>query len=150
MLLEMVADGADITPLLKKLDLAATSRTAQQKLLNPSATAGIQAATDKIGNTGTISQLFSALKGNPASIVQLADNIGRGLKTKIKPQEIDEVMSILLSGDPKAIKAAFDGTGKRSVLTRELWTRFSAAIPATASGDVAASTNPLEIEGRAR
>ena len=149
MLLEMVADGTDITPLLKKLDLAATSRTAQQKLLNPSATAGIQAATDRIGNTTNLSQLFTAMQGDPRAIVAMADNIGKSLKQKIKPQEIDEVMSILLSGDPKAIKAAFNGTGKRAVLTRELWTRFSAAIPATASGDVAASNNQF-IEGRAQ
>ena len=41
------------------------------------------------------------------------------LKRKIKPQEIDEVVKILLSDDPEVVRKAFSGQGNKDYSQRE-------------------------------
>ena len=40
------------------------------------------------------------------------------LKRKIKPQEIDEVVKILLSDDPEVVRKAFSGQGNKDAIAR--------------------------------
>ena len=120
MLLRMVAEGRDIDPLLRKLDQTASARTAQQKLLNPSATAGIQAATKSMGSAATATDVLGTIAASPESMVRLAAKVSDSLKRKIKPQEIDEVVKILLSDDPEVVRKAFSGQGNKDAIAREL------------------------------
>lgn len=120
MLLRMVAEGRDIGPLLRKLDQTASARTAQQKLLNPSATAGIQAATKSMGAATTATDMLQAMTAQPEAIVRLTAKVGDALKRRIKPEEVDEVVKVLLSDDPELIRRAFSGQGSRAAISREV------------------------------
>jgi hypothetical protein len=120
MLLRMVAEGRDIGPLLRKLDQTASARTAQQKLLNPSATAGIQAATKSMGAATTATDMLQAMTAQPDAIVRLTAKVSDALKRKIKPGEIDEVVRVLLSEDPEVIRRAFSGDGNKAAISKEV------------------------------
>ena len=119
-LLRMVAEGRDIGPLLRKLDQTASARTAQQKLLNPSATAGIQAATKNMGAATTATDMLQAMTAQPEAIVRLTAKVGDALKRRIKPEEVDEVIKVLLSEDPELIRRAFSGQGNKSAISKEV------------------------------
>jgi len=120
MLLRMVSEGGDIGPLLQKLDQTASARTAQQKLLNPSATAGIQAATKGMGAAATATDMLQAMTAQPEAIVRLTAKVSDALKRKIKPKEIDEVVRILLSDDPEVVRRAFSGDGNKAAIGKEI------------------------------
>jgi hypothetical protein len=118
MLLRMVAEGRDIGPLLRKLDQTASARTAQQKLLNPSATAGIQAATKNMGAAATGADMLQAMTAQPEAIIRLTAKVSDALKRRIKPEEIDEVVKVLLSDDPELIRRAFSGEGEKAAISK--------------------------------
>lgn len=120
MLLKMVSEGKDISQLLRKLDQTASARTAQQKLLNPSATAGIQAATKNMGAATTATDMLQAMTAQPDAIIRLTAKVGDALKRRIKPEEVDEVVKVLLSDDPELVRRAFSGQGNRAAISREV------------------------------
>jgi hypothetical protein len=120
MLLRMVSEGKDISQLLRKLDQTASARTAQQRLLNPSATAGIQAATKNMGAATTATDMLQAMTAQPDAIIRLTAKVGDALKRRIKPEEVDEVVKVLLSDDPELVRRAFSGQGNRAAISREL------------------------------
>jgi hypothetical protein len=119
MLLRMVAEGKNIEPLLMKLDNAADAQQAFQKLLGNSKTAEVQMATQKMASNLNGDEALNALAGNPAAMLNIANKVSNKLQRRIKPEEIDEVVKVLLSGDPNQVKRILNGTPERRAVSQE-------------------------------
>jgi len=139
MLLRMVAEGKDITPLLMKLDNAADARQAQQNLLGNSKTAAVQMAQKNMATNANADEVLSAFAGNPAAIANLANKVGSKLQRRIKPEEIDEVIKVLLDPNPDSVKKVLAGTPEKEAISREtlrVLQQIMAAAPTKAAQDV--------------
>jgi hypothetical protein len=138
MLLRMVAEGKDIEPLLRKLDNAADARQAQQSLLGNSKTAAVQMAQKSMATNANADEVLSAFAGNPAAIANLANKVGSKLQRRIKPEEIDEVIKVLIDPDPARVSKVLAGTPEKEAISREtlrILQQIMAAAPTKAAQD---------------
>ena len=120
MLLRMVAEGKDIGPLLQKLDNAADARQAQQALLGNSKTAAVQMAQKNMATNVNAEEALSAMAGNPAALANLASKLSAKMQRRIKPEEIDEVVKVLLNPDPASVKRVLAGSPEKVKVNREI------------------------------
>ena len=83
-------------------------------------------------------ETLSALAGNLPALANLANKASAKLQRRIKPEEVDEVIKVLLNPDPQSVKRVLAGSPEKVKVNREILSivqQILMAAPAKAAQD---------------